>query len=474
MSQWSVEEMKKLAGMRQAVKNAISNRRQIPDVVGDRRLLRFLRGHGTVEKASQMYLKFLKWRDDNDVDSIRDDILYGGMTSMYDIPHARKIFRLLPQTMMSADALDNSGNPIALESFNFQPEVILKEVPKPDYVTFMIYTLEYKILMLDQLAYQREKVFIEKQTERSKQITAPYGVMVQSNIIRDLSGFGMANVGTDGQTVMKWILEIAADNYPELLYKSHMINAPWIFNSIWWIVKNIMDPNTIKKISITGTDYMKVLLKDMPITSIPNTIGGNFIPSEQLFKFDISPETSPFYYPGCENEINFEARKAARIAINNNNSSSIRKVSTVDLPLVQENRLTSTTNGRNNNGKSMLPSPYSMQRLNNRNGYISTASTESILLDALANRKVKVSYILKMGDPTRAVESFVAGRTQRMKSRQQGYSNGKGGDISANTDNSKSLIRYGDNYRVRDNRRVTQNELGHMPEQKQCATCIIH
>jgi hypothetical protein len=315
---WSADETRKLAEMRQRLQPLLSRRRQLPDVVGDRRLLRFLRGHKAVDKACEMYTKFLKWRDENDVDSIRDDVLYGGMTSQYDLPAARKIFSLLPQTMMSADALDLYGNPVAMESFSFQPETVLKEVPKPEYVLFMIYTLEYKSLMLDQLAQEREQAFLRRQQPTGK----PYGVMVQSNIIRDMNGFGMSHVGGDGQTVMKWILEIAADNYPELLFKSHMINTPWIFNSIWWLVKNILDPNTIKKISITGTDYMKVLLKDIPINSIPVDIGGKFVPREELFRFNTSP-SGPFYYPNCESEINCSARREHRMRVNNSSGGAV-------------------------------------------------------------------------------------------------------------------------------------------------------
>ena len=424
---WSTEEVNKLNQMRRVLGDKLTRRRQLPDVVGDRRLLRFLRGHKTVEKASEMFTKFLKWRDENDVDSIRDDILYGGMTSQYDLPAARKIFSLLPQTMMSADALDLKGNPVALESFSFQPDVVLRDIPKPEYVTFMIYTLEYKILMLDQLAAEREQDFLRQQRQMGRAVTSPYGIMVQSNIIRDLHGFGMSHVGGDGQTVMKWILEIAADNYPELLYKSHMVNVPWIFNSIWWLVKNILDPNTIKKISITGTDYMKVLQKDIPLSSIPISLGGKCVPREDLFRFDTSP-SGPFYYPGCESEINYLGRREHRLRVNNNASSSISQQQ--NMPLLsgsssqdvdvlrsfKSNASTTSEKSRLSNGF------YPIEPQVPRNGMISTTSTEAVLLTALGSRQVKVSHILKMGDPSRnrdadIMESFVEGRRRRARDR---------------------------------------------------------
>jgi hypothetical protein len=46
-----------------------------PDVVGDRRLLRFLRGHSlNVENACAMFRKFLKFREEYKVDEVRDRI----------------------------------------------------------------------------------------------------------------------------------------------------------------------------------------------------------------------------------------------------------------------------------------------------------------------------------------------------------------------------------------------------------------
>ena len=50
--------------MRTKLGAIITNRPQFPDVVGDRKLLRFLKGHGNdVDKAVEMAVKFLKWRD---------------------------------------------------------------------------------------------------------------------------------------------------------------------------------------------------------------------------------------------------------------------------------------------------------------------------------------------------------------------------------------------------------------------------
>ena len=254
MMRWSVEETEKLAQMRKVLGKDLKSRRQLPDVVGDRRLLRFLRGHGqNVEKASKMFAKFLRWREEFDVDSIRDHIIFGGLTSPEQFPCGAKILKHIPQMMLSHEALDNSGNPISLEHFNFVPEVILREITKKEYTTFMIYTLEYKILLLEQLADEREALSFTE----SPSSTVPYGIILYARVIRDLNGFGLNHIGSDGKIVLKWILELAGDNYPDLLLKCHMVNAPLLFYSLWFFMKGSMDANTVKKVIITGTDFFK-------------------------------------------------------------------------------------------------------------------------------------------------------------------------------------------------------------------------
>lgn len=88
--------------MRALLKDELAARPPYPDVVGDRRLLRFLRGRQMdVEKACAMYRKFLNWRDKNNADAIRNDILYGGKTSVYEFPNAKKIISMVPQIMLA-------------------------------------------------------------------------------------------------------------------------------------------------------------------------------------------------------------------------------------------------------------------------------------------------------------------------------------------------------------------------------------
>jgi CRAL/TRIO domain len=298
-NRWSQEETAKLAELRAKLGDTLTGRRQLPDVVGDRRLLRFLRARQMdIEKASKLYAKFLAWRDEYKVDDIRDDILYGGrIQSPLDFPNGSKIIGLVPQIVMAHDALDIYGNPISMERFCFQPDVVLREITKDQYIIFMIYMMEYKILVLEQMADEREKEFLARWNNRPPITEKGYGVLLTTTVIRDFAGFGLSHMGSEGRTVMTWILGIALDNYPEVLFKSHMINAPFVFSTLWVFLKTLLDASTIAKVTINGSGWMDVISKEVPVTSIPASIGGKYDGYNKPYEFNISRD-GPFYYPG--------------------------------------------------------------------------------------------------------------------------------------------------------------------------------
>ena len=150
----------------------------------------------------------------------RDDILFSGrIQSPFDFPGGSKILRLVPQIVIAHNALDRSGNPLAMEMFNFSPSEVLGAVSKEEYSQFMIYLLEYRSLVLEQMSCEAEERL--KRSPGIEQLIhmdasgITYGVLLSCLIIRDFEGLGLHHVSGDGQTVLKLILEIAVANYPE-------------------------------------------------------------------------------------------------------------------------------------------------------------------------------------------------------------------------------------------------------------------
>ena len=82
-------------------------------MVGDRRLLRFLRGKSfKIDESVKCIRDFFKWRDTNDVDKIRQDIIYGGKDTPFKFPFGKAIIDIAPQIIISANSLDKKGRPL--------------------------------------------------------------------------------------------------------------------------------------------------------------------------------------------------------------------------------------------------------------------------------------------------------------------------------------------------------------------------
>jgi hypothetical protein len=134
--QWTKKEADGLVEMRRILSDQLAACPQHPDgeldlaysrcfqvydllcmfpVIGDRRMLRFLRRkQNNVKEAAKMFSAFLKWRDVNNVDDIRNQILYGGVDTPYKFPNGRKIIELAPQIVISPNAQDKQGQPLGM------------------------------------------------------------------------------------------------------------------------------------------------------------------------------------------------------------------------------------------------------------------------------------------------------------------------------------------------------------------------
>lgn len=84
---------------------------------------------------------------------------------------------------------------------------------------------------------------------------------------------------------------VAASNYPELMRKCHLINAPWLFNTVWWVIKGWLAAKTIEKISVLGSSYLPSLQTDFSLDDLPVEVGGRSqgaTKTVEPFPFDLS------------------------------------------------------------------------------------------------------------------------------------------------------------------------------------------
>ena len=309
MQRWSKNDTESLIKLRELLSNddnidnitLLKNQQQFPELVGDRRLLRFIRAAKyDINEAKKNYLETLRFRVQNNVNTIRNDIVFNGKDCPNKFPNGIKILSYFKTIILSANHRDIDGNPLSYEDFSQSPSTLIANVTKEEYVIFMIYCLEYKSLILEQLSEEIERNIITNRLNKTDSNESPYGTILFNTFLRNFKGIGWDHI-TNGMTIVGWVLDIAQKNYPEILGQSHMCNTPLIFEIIWGLIKPFLDSQTLNKVKFYGTDFQSALLSRIEVKNFPSDfdINGtlNIDVNNTPFIFDISPN-GPLYYPG--------------------------------------------------------------------------------------------------------------------------------------------------------------------------------
>ena len=90
----------------------------------------------------------------------------------------------------------------------------------------------------------------------------------------DMKGFTSDHLKGKNRKMTKMMIDTLTRMYPEGTYKMYIINAPWPFRALWTTVKGFLDPITVQKTKVVGDDYLKTMIKDIPIEMIPPSYGG--------------------------------------------------------------------------------------------------------------------------------------------------------------------------------------------------------
>lgn len=174
-----------------------------------------------------------------------------------------------------------------MDQYNFSPTEVMSKIKLEEYILFVTYSLEYRTLVLEQMSEEREQRFLTSLSpdDRAKHERIPeegeagdelppHGVLIHTFVIRDLLGVGWDHLGKEGQRIIKAVIAVGSDNYPEMLRKCIMINTPWVFNTIWFFVKGLIAQRTLDKISVLGSSFEKELFAEIGQKSVPAIIGG--------------------------------------------------------------------------------------------------------------------------------------------------------------------------------------------------------
>ena len=149
--QWTPADYEGLATMRAELAAELAQQPPYPEVVGDGRLLRFLRGEGMdVKVAIDKFREMLNWRRNEGINKIRDRIVSddGGCRDPMNFPNGKLCLSTAFQILADNNVKCKRNYPISYETYNFNPKMVFENISLEDYVEFLIYTLEYKALAL--------------------------------------------------------------------------------------------------------------------------------------------------------------------------------------------------------------------------------------------------------------------------------------------------------------------------------------
>ncbi|KAE8976837.1 hypothetical protein PF011_g23888 [Phytophthora fragariae] len=252
------EEKDQLHALRLSLEEELKTERHAKyvELVGDVRLLRFLRGHKmNVSVAATKYREMLAMRQKLNLDDIRDDIVSNNMEPD-EFPHFQKIIPHLPflDTYDIFSAAD--GHVFYFEMTGYADfHKLLTEVTEEEWQTFFLYSMEYRALKLDQLSRKNE-------------------LLVQTIQVRDLSGFSIARFNPKLLKRLKPLVSIATKCYPESMHKMLVLHAPWIFDKVWSGVKSMLQETQLRKVHMEGNSLERLLALAGSRDKLPKLLGG--------------------------------------------------------------------------------------------------------------------------------------------------------------------------------------------------------
>jgi hypothetical protein len=203
----------------------------------DRTLRRFLLGHGVddIAAVAEIVRENLEWRAEVGADAARARLaaLPADEVSARDLPHfelvcAHMIFGTTSLRLMAKD-----GRPVVVRALGMiDPASALEHVDAERFDEFWVGYLEMVHIGLDRLSEAQ-------------------GRLVRYHVIIDLSGLGLKHASGSAIMCFKRIAEIS-QRYPESMYRVQVVNAPWVFESIFALVSRFIAPHTRRKINVAG------------------------------------------------------------------------------------------------------------------------------------------------------------------------------------------------------------------------------
>ncbi|KAF5197695.1 Phosphatidylinositol transfer protein [Thalictrum thalictroides] len=240
ISMESCEEIKrhKLCLLRSFVEAQDPSSKEVDDHV----LNRFLHYRKLdVEKASESFLKYLKWRK---------AFVPNGYISESEIRTE------ISQKKLFMQGFDKKGRPLVVV-FHGRHVVVKKKERIEEFKRFMVYCMD--------------KVCARMRDNGQEQFS----------FISDFAEWGLSKNDINGCLT---VLSILQDFYPETLAQVYIVNQPYLLNTIWKIVSPLIRNNTKEKfVFVDNKKVTSRLLQDIDMDQLPEIYGGKLplVPVEE-------------------------------------------------------------------------------------------------------------------------------------------------------------------------------------------------
>ena len=212
-------------------------------------LHRFLRARGfDVHKATQMLMQYIIWRRDHAVDGILDSFHYG---------EEHEVMKVFPQGYYKTDIF---GRPVY---YQFLAGVNMDDL--------RLVTTEERWLRFQ--VYEYENTILRRFPACSRAVGR---YVDQTCVVLNVDGVSTRQFGGEIRQILTKIASVSQDNYPEMLGKMFIINAPFTFRVIWAAIRPMLNERTKEKIEVVGTKSVaQSPLSIIPAENLPEMFGGS-------------------------------------------------------------------------------------------------------------------------------------------------------------------------------------------------------
>ncbi|ESS36394.1 CRAL/TRIO domain-containing protein [Toxoplasma gondii VEG] len=171
-------------------------------------------------------------------------------------PPDGNLFSFASPTVTPQILLDRQGNIITVARPGLLDERrLFEEVSEDTFLKWHCYQLEFRNILLDRLSRQK-------------------GRLVQATSILDLEGLSARSINRHALGILRQLIYVTSENYPESLSHIFFINTPRLFSAVWGTLQGWLKERTVAKIHILEGDYEAELHKYIDPACLPPSLGG--------------------------------------------------------------------------------------------------------------------------------------------------------------------------------------------------------